>query len=340
MTDHPRLQYLYMRYIAHLASREEAEELLLLLEGMDADVIEVLSHTYPVHYFQEEALPLPDDRAVLQNILLKTADEQERRGRRKIRRLFPGSWWRVAAVFMLVVCTLCTYFIYRLPAKEKATGYSRYKKTTVPDRYFLLPDGSKAIVRTGSRLSYPEKFAEGVRTVQLSGEAYFDIKPDKSHPFVVQTGSLRTTVLGTTFTIQAYQGQKQITVTVTSGKVKVTDRSKVVAVLTRNQQVVYHLNTAVAKQSVVAADTVAAWLQNALHFTAQPFSEIAAQLEERYHVRIQFETPTVAAYKVSAMLNGTETLDAVLSALCAVTGAEYTSDGALFLITEKRVQNK
>lgn len=340
MTDHPRLQYLYMRYITHLASREEAEELLSLLESMDEDIIEVLSHAYPAYYFQGEDLHLPDDRAMLQSISLKQAHEQKHQGSKKNHLLLHSNWWKVAAVFVLAVCTLCTYFIYRLPAKGKVTGYSWYKKTASPDRYILLPDGSTAIVRTGSRLSYPEKFAGGIRAVQLSGEAYFDIKPDKYHPFVVQTGDLNTTVLGTTFTIQAYKGQKQITVTVASGKVKVTDRSKVVAVLTRNQQLVYHLNTAIAKQIVVAADTVAAWLQNALHFKEQPFGEIATQLEERYHVRIQFETPAVAAYKVSAMLNGTETLDAVLSALCAVTGSEYTRNGTLFFVTEKSMQNK
>src|SRR5687768_11794332 len=69
--------------------------------------------------------------------------------------------------------------------------------------FIKLPDGSTVVLNGGSKLEFPESFAPDVREVTLKGEAYFDITHDPKRPFVVHTGKVRTTVLGTAFNIKA-----------------------------------------------------------------------------------------------------------------------------------------
>ena len=54
----------------------------------------------------------------------------------------------------------------------------------------LLPDGTNVILNAGSRLVYPEKFKGKLREVFLYGEAFFDVRHDSGHPFVVQVNDL------------------------------------------------------------------------------------------------------------------------------------------------------
>jgi transmembrane sensor len=58
---------------------------------------------------------------------------------------------------------------------------------------FQLPDRTKGFLNSGSRLRYPVRFSGG-RHVTVSGEAYFDVTPDKQNPFIVSTSNLNITV--------------------------------------------------------------------------------------------------------------------------------------------------
>lgn len=69
----------------------------------------------------------------------------------------------------------------------------------------ILPDGSKVWLNAASSLRFPTAFTGRERTVMLTGEAYFDIAPNKNMPFKVQTGDTKVEVLGTQFNIMAYE---------------------------------------------------------------------------------------------------------------------------------------
>src|SRR5690606_5004009 len=81
-----------------------------------------------------------------------------------------------------------------------------------------------------SVLNYPKEFGE-TREVHLEGEGFFDIKHDPTRPFVVTSGNLTTTVLGTAFNIRALPNDDRIVVTVIRGKVQVKDGERVLGVI-------------------------------------------------------------------------------------------------------------
>ncbi len=87
-------------------------------------------------------------------------------------------------------------------------------------RLLRLPDGSRIWVNQNTEIEYPEQFASNERVISLKGEAFFEVARDTLRPFIITSGEIRTTVLGTSFNVKAYKGIAP-EVHVRSGKVKV-----------------------------------------------------------------------------------------------------------------------
>ncbi|WP_212005975.1 FecR family protein [Chitinophaga sp. HK235] len=208
-----------------------------------------------------------------------------------------------------------------LPAGKSGSRYA--DRQTDFNRHITLPDGSTVILHAGSRLVFPDRFNGTLREVTLSGEAYFDIRPDSLKPFIINTGILKTTVLGTAFNISAYPGQEEITVSVTRGKVKVEEGSKVLAVLTPDQQIVYNTKNAAAIQQAVNAMAKASWTTTDMVFENATFETIANTLSKRYEVNIQFSDDALKQCPIRVSFAGTESLEEVLDVICAVRNATY-----------------
>jgi transmembrane sensor len=85
----------------------------------------------------------------------------------------------------------------------------------------VLPDGTHVWLNADSKISFPVQFSGGIRKILLSGEAYFEVKKDKAHPFVVQTDKQEVTVLGTHFNISAYRDEAVVRTTLVEGSVSV-----------------------------------------------------------------------------------------------------------------------
>ncbi len=86
---------------------------------------------------------------------------------------------------------------------------------------FILSDSTRITLNANSKLSFPEKFSDNKRQVQLEGEAFFEVTKDTSRPFTIKSGEVITTVLGTSFNINAYPTSRIIKVAVATGKVSV-----------------------------------------------------------------------------------------------------------------------
>ena len=130
-----------------------------------------------------------------------------------------GVHWLKAAV-AAVVLILFAWVLYTInkpgtvPLELLVKETQRGQKSTI-----TLADGSTVMLNAQSRLTYPGQFA-GTREVVLEGEAFFLVNHNPDKPFVVRSGHLQTTVLGTSFNIEAFP-EKNIKVTVATGKVRV-----------------------------------------------------------------------------------------------------------------------
>lgn len=86
----------------------------------------------------------------------------------------------------------------------------------------ILPDGTKVWLNSGSKLVFPAQFSDTLRSVELVGEAFFEVVKNKNAPFIVKTKTLNTKVLGTKFMVTSYENTTNSEVALVEGRVNVS----------------------------------------------------------------------------------------------------------------------
>jgi transmembrane sensor len=193
-------------------------------------------------------------------------------------------------------------------------------------QYVRLPDGSSVLLNDHSELRYPDAFGSGSREVFLTGEGYFDIQHDPARPFIVHTGKIKTTVLGTAFNVMAWPDSSEIKVTVARGKVQVGDETHTYGTIVRDQQIAVNTITHVFKQTDTKSQEVTEWKSNYLILDDMSLEEATSVLEAKYHVQIEFANEKVKACHVSATFLNDEDLRQILTVLTGVLQATYTQE--------------
>ncbi|WP_158974370.1 FecR family protein [Cellulophaga sp. L1A9] len=152
----------------------------------------------------------------------------------------------------------------------------------------VLSDGTRVHLNSGSSLKYPTFFTEdSKRTVELKGEAYFDVaKKNEYNRFVVSTRNFQTTVLGTEFNISSYESDSANDVALIEGSVRVNSNSEHEFILVPGQQFKYANNTP-GEVSFVDVQSRIAWLDGVLVFENEEFETILKKLERFYDVSIE-----------------------------------------------------
>ena len=277
--------------------------------------------------------------AYLENKYAEFKSLQQQRDHKPVRRLPSRLLLRIAAVLILFFTISSIIFYHTRPSvkqPEVAISYKAPGKKPVESRYLKLPDSSIVILHAGSSLKmYDSSFSGKTREVALNGTAYFDVHHMSGKPFIIHIGKLKVTVLGTAFNIR--QDKDSVAVTVTRGKVKVENEHKLIAILTPNQQVVYHIEKQQAQAQTVSAQTNIQWIKTGLDFNDESLAAVAKKLEERYGVHISFTNNEVANCRiyVTNPFEGTESVGDILSFICPIINATFTADGNSFIIDGK-----
>ena len=133
-------------------------------------------------------------------------------------------WWRIAASIFIVAGA--AWFTTTILEKDSAdpeilniASISEVKRDT-------LPDGSVAVLNKHSELSYPARFKGKTRKVKLRGEAFFNVKPNREKPFIIDVNDVQVKVVGTSFNIRSVNGLTEVIVE--TGIVQVTKGNGVI----------------------------------------------------------------------------------------------------------------
>jgi ferric-dicitrate binding protein FerR (iron transport regulator) len=153
----------------------------------------------------------------------------------------------------------------------------------------VLPDSSVAYLNAGSTITYSKSMRGSQRTIKLSGEAYFEVTHDPSKPFIVESGTLTTRVLGTRFVVSDYPGENA-SVVVRSGKVGIaTAGNTPLAVLEKDQRVFY--SKGIAAVETVDAKDYYSWKDGNIVFDEANLKQVVQTLNRRFNVRIILTSP-------------------------------------------------
>ena len=152
-----------------------------------------------------------------------------------------------------------------------------------------LPDGTKVNINSASQISYPHDFNGEKRIVELDGEAYFEVTPDKERPFVVKAAGLEITVLGTAFDVCAYKDDSEVSVVLLTGKVDVASESDRY-VMQPDEKLVYDRNTGTMQVGKVYSKEYVEWTDGNLRFENESLENIVKVLSRVYNVKIVFDS--------------------------------------------------
>lgn len=314
-----RLKYLFQRYLDNTCTRKEFEEFLTFVSNASHNetIRAIIKKVYEDAGKAASSYTCVDESG---NLVLTRPDWHGQSPRRNSNKKNLYSLLAIAACFIMVAGY--TWFFQKpaSPAEavtksaltRKSTGRSEYK-------YVLLPDSTQVWLNAESHLDFPSQFGKDKRIVILSGEAYFDVKHADKIPFIIQTGKVTTTVLGTAFNIKAYPGRKDVIVSVSRGKVKVNFNEQEVATLTKGQRVkVSHTDIRLVEKKPVVNEP-ASWQQGLLAYDDETIEDIIADLQRVYDVQVSIIDKPVSQLRISTAFEREKGVEQALQVLCQLT---------------------
>jgi transmembrane sensor len=212
----------------------------------------------------------------------------------------------------------------------------------------ILPDGSKVWLNAGTQIAYNNDFGVKTRSLDLTGEAYFDVAKDKNHPFIVNASALKIVALGTRFNVKAYPEENNVLTTLEEGKIDVqlikANGEIASTILMPNENILFHksgekLEKSVTKEEVktvventetpeinpiaplelkviknVNTQLFTSWKDERWIIENESFGTLAPMFERRFNVKIIFSDEEVKHNSFNGTIQN-ETIEQLMTAL-------------------------
>ncbi len=219
----------------------------------------------------------------------------------------------------------------------------------------ILPDGTEVWLNSGSKLTYPTVFSGKNRVVNLSGEAFFDVKKYSGSEFIVRVPDLDIRALGTQFNVKSYPDEDIIETFLLEGKV-VVDRRKNKSTfkpitLKPRQKLTFVKDQAGSLQEqidkpqdkpvepvekvqpiprkqvqishVIHPDADISWKDEKLVIYSETLLSLSRKLERYYNIEIEFQDEDTKNYVFSGTLDEV-TIDEVMRAISVAAPISFS----------------
>lgn len=151
----------------------------------------------------------------------------------------------------------------------------------------ILADGTKVWLNSVSSLRYPVAFNGNTRSVELTGEGYFEVAKNKQKPFIVKANGNNVEVLGTHFDISAYSDDKAVTTTLLEGSVRLS-KGNVTTMLSPGQKGISVNGRADINVQDADTEQAIAWKNGIFLFKNTDIRTIMKQASRWYDVDVDF----------------------------------------------------
>ena len=204
-----------------------------------------------------------------------------------------------------------------------------------------LPDGSKVWLNAASKISFPSLFNGNERRISLAGEAYFEVSPNKSRPFIVESTGQEIRVLGTHFNVNTYADEGTIKTTLLEGSVRVSpvtlspssNSGHHDVTLKPGQQSVLGLSNKIAITQVDLAEAVA-WKNGDFVMHQQKLSQIMRSLERWYNIEVVYSESVELNQTFSGSVSRSKNISEILSVLESTKQLKFNINGRKILVTK------
>lgn len=256
----------------------------------------------------------------------------------------------LAATGVISICALLILLLFPFGAGNPSKSQVVTKKGS--KTMVKLPDGSSVWVNSDSRLQYTDNFKGRLREVWLDGEAFFDVKKDPDHPFVIHTNKINIKVLGTAFNVKSYPEDQTIETALIRGRIEVSfnDRPSENIILHPNEKLTVSKEQSVSIHGDPEQESIpkikldrleprngqspveTAWMDNKIAFFNSPMSAIAIMLERRFDISIEFKNQDVMKYRYTGVFDD-ESVEDILKIMKTSKPFNYKLNGKKLTIT-------
>ncbi len=197
----------------------------------------------------------------------------------------------------------------------------------------VLADGSQVWLNSETKLQYD---AMNPRSVILNGEAYFEVKKDRSHPFLILTSSgMKVKVTGTKFNLRSYDDELFVETSLEEGEVIIEGKnSNKLAILKPGQQSKYDINSQKIQVQNVSSEIYSIWRNNELQFSDITFEELVPRIERWYGISIKLDSGIEKDDRFTMTIK-TESLRELLNMMQLTSKFNYEINGSFVEIQRK-----
>ncbi len=244
-------------------------------------------------------------------------------------------WMRIAAsVVTFVSLGALSYYEVSDPFSHlNLIGYDLVEADAGNQKTQLLADGSTVYLNGDSRLKYRIDSESSERKLYLEGEAFFDVARDETKPFVIGLENSKVQVLGTSFNIQAYPDDEQISTSVITGRVAFeASNNESLILVPGNKGVINKSRNSIDNLDVDNSKDIA-WIGKGLHFENTSLSEMAKSLYRMYGVTIKLIDGSLEDLRITAKFEN-ETIDEIFKILEMTNEFSYLIEDGVVMIGE------
>ena len=212
----------------------------------------------------------------------------------------------------------------------------RFNQLIVPnggEYRMLLEDGTIVWVNSASTVEIPEHFDDSERRIRLKGEAYFEVRPDATRPFYVETEQVCIQVLGTKFNMSAYQDDLRVMTTLVNGSVCVSNSGGKQVILEPGEQAVAFGEEISVKK--VDPTSVISWVEGRFKFENARLEDIVKQIIRWYDVSVYFENENLKDIHFSGGMLKFRPLKDLVEMIELSSPVRFTMEGKKIIISKK-----
>lgn len=278
---------LLAKEIQNCLAKEEEEALAEWL-GASEEHQALQAELHRIWALPEEELPMSSNAEIW-------AELQGKLQQRQAQKTF---WQRyanltaVAASLLLIIFVL--YGTGSFNWKSEAVAELNWLELEAKDsRNLQMPDGSIIFLNKKSKLRYPDRFQDRREVELLAGEAFFEINRDLEHPFLLQIAKAgQLEVLGTSFNVRAYEGETEMCLSVSTGKVRYRSPEGEEHILEKGDAVYY--NYADKRANLKRPLNPTHWRDGLLNYKDCSLADLRKDLQQKYGVNLEFENEALS----------------------------------------------
>jgi transmembrane sensor len=236
-----------------------------------------------------------------------------------------------ASVLILLTIGLTTIYL-----NNAGTFSKKFTVTSGMDQKNLLvalPDGSKIFLNRNSVFSYHANFGKHKRNVSLAGEAFFEIAADISKPFIIDAGSAKVKVVGTSFNVITNNSDSAVEVYVKTGKVLLTDNSGSQSILL-DPGYVGTMDSKISAKKTNMNPNYMSWNTGLLVYNGQKLDIVFSDLKRVYNMDVIADDPSILENTWTSPIDN-QSQETIIRLICVSFNLSYTVDGSVYHLTKK-----